>query len=315
MKHSVHSGNTLLSAVLEPDLLFVIRYANRAKNIKNHARINEDPKDAMIRNLENEIQRLRQQVEEGDGSSINAHHPLFTISLLQGGGGGEDEEGSGSDVSEIDENGQRVVRKRPLRVRQERKEEIEREIEVERRKLQDDTEKSQKERDKIARALSEKQDELRAMYVVCLSSKLVLSLIDYSRKEQDDLQQKLRQLERKLIVGGENLLDKADKQAVLLEESERELEARVQNEEQLKKQLQEKEVRSRRSKNSLTSILCLCTSRLKLWMSEKSMPRWKTKWPIWRESWMSSAKNIRMANEKYRTGSSSSKSSQYHSPF
>ncbi len=42
-----------------------IRYANRAKNIKNHARVNEDPKDAMIRNLENEIELLRKQVEEG----------------------------------------------------------------------------------------------------------------------------------------------------------------------------------------------------------------------------------------------------------
>jgi len=41
------------------------RYANRAKNIKNHARVNEDPKDAMIRNLENEIELLRKQVEEG----------------------------------------------------------------------------------------------------------------------------------------------------------------------------------------------------------------------------------------------------------
>ena len=41
-------------------------------------------------------------------------------------------------------------------VRKERKEEIEREIEIERRKLQDDTEKSQKERDKIARALIRK---------------------------------------------------------------------------------------------------------------------------------------------------------------
>lgn len=45
----------------------------------------------------------------------------------------------------------------------ERQAEIEREIENERRKLQDDTEKSKKERDKIARALSEKQEELRTM--------------------------------------------------------------------------------------------------------------------------------------------------------
>ena len=80
-----------------------------------------------------------------------------------GGGDGDDGDGSGSDVNETDENGQRIVTKRPLRVRQERKEEIEREIEIERRKLHDDTEKSKKERDKIARALAEKQEELQSM--------------------------------------------------------------------------------------------------------------------------------------------------------
>jgi kinesin family protein 3/17 len=66
--------------------------------------------------------------------------------------------------------------------------------------------------------------------------------LSFPRKEQDDLQQKLRQLERKLIVGGENLLDKAAKQAQLLEESEQELEKRALNEEQLRKELQQKEV-------------------------------------------------------------------------
>ncbi len=71
-----------------------------------------------------------------------------------------------------------------------------------------------------------------------------------NRKEQDDLQQKLRQLERKLIVGGENLLDKAAKQARLLEESELELEKRQQNEEQLRKELQQKEVFSIQRNNS-----------------------------------------------------------------
>lgn len=139
------------------------RYANRAKNIKNHARVNEDPKDAMIRNLENEIERLRKQVEEGQSTRketfFNDEKRLFVFDL----GGGEDDEGSGSDVSEVDENGQRVVRKRPLKVSQERREAIEREIENERRKLEDDTEKSKKERDKIARALLEKQEELEAM--------------------------------------------------------------------------------------------------------------------------------------------------------
>jgi len=80
--------------------------------------------------------------------------------------------------------------------------------------------------------------------------------LSFPRKEQDDLQQKLRQLERKLIVGGENLLDKAAKQAQLLEESERELEKRALNEEQLRKELQQKEVFS----YSMMMMYLLCFS-------------------------------------------------------
>ena len=42
------------------------RYANDAKNIKNHAHINEDPKDAMLREFQKEIEELRKKLEEGD---------------------------------------------------------------------------------------------------------------------------------------------------------------------------------------------------------------------------------------------------------
>ena len=37
-----------------------LRYANRAKNIKNKPRINEDPKDALLREYREEIERLKQ---------------------------------------------------------------------------------------------------------------------------------------------------------------------------------------------------------------------------------------------------------------
>jgi kinesin family protein 3/17 len=48
-----------------------LRYANRAKNIKNAPKINEDPKDAMIRQYQEELNKLKQQLAEqqqsGDG--------------------------------------------------------------------------------------------------------------------------------------------------------------------------------------------------------------------------------------------------------
>jgi hypothetical protein len=41
-----------------------LRYANRAKSIKNKPKINEDPKDAMIREFKEEIERLRKLISE-----------------------------------------------------------------------------------------------------------------------------------------------------------------------------------------------------------------------------------------------------------
>lgn len=45
------------------------RYANRAKNIQNNARINEDPKDALLREFQKEIDLLKKRLEECDSSS------------------------------------------------------------------------------------------------------------------------------------------------------------------------------------------------------------------------------------------------------
>mmetsp|Transcript_30217 Transcript_30217/g.77012 ORF Transcript_30217/g.77012 Transcript_30217/m.77012 type:complete len:779 (-) Transcript_30217:292-2628(-) len=50
--------------------LSTLRYANRAKNIKNKPRINEDPKDAMLREFQEEIARLKALLE-GEGLDPN----------------------------------------------------------------------------------------------------------------------------------------------------------------------------------------------------------------------------------------------------
>ena len=53
------------------ETLSTLRYANRAKNIKNKPRINEDPKDAMLREYQEEIARLKAALGgtglQGDG--------------------------------------------------------------------------------------------------------------------------------------------------------------------------------------------------------------------------------------------------------
>ena len=42
----------------------LLRYANRAKNIKNKPHINEDPKDALLREYQEEIMRLKIALEK-----------------------------------------------------------------------------------------------------------------------------------------------------------------------------------------------------------------------------------------------------------
>ncbi|XP_028167735.1 kinesin-like protein KIF3A isoform X3 [Ostrinia furnacalis] len=62
-----------------------------------------------------------------------------------------------------------------------------------------------------------------------------------TKKQQEELKEKLQRLESKVLVGGENLLDKADAQRRLLEQAAYELEQRTLNELRLQKDLQKKE--------------------------------------------------------------------------
>lgn len=65
-------GNTktLMVACISPadnnydETLSTLRYANRAKNIKNKPKINEDPKEAMLREYQDEILRLKKLIQE-----------------------------------------------------------------------------------------------------------------------------------------------------------------------------------------------------------------------------------------------------------
>ena len=49
------------------ETLSTLRYANRAKSIKNNAKINEDPKDALMRQYQKEIEELRRQLKADGG--------------------------------------------------------------------------------------------------------------------------------------------------------------------------------------------------------------------------------------------------------
>lgn len=69
------------------ETISTLRYANRAKNIKNKARINEDPKDALLRQFQKEIEELKKKLEEGEiplpaGVCLDKCSPCLSVKIL-----------------------------------------------------------------------------------------------------------------------------------------------------------------------------------------------------------------------------------------
>ena len=62
------NSKTVMVATLSPaadnyeETLSTLRYADRAKQIVNHAIVNEDPNEAMIRELREEVDRLKAEL-------------------------------------------------------------------------------------------------------------------------------------------------------------------------------------------------------------------------------------------------------------
>ncbi|XP_050079203.1 kinesin-like protein KIF17 [Anopheles maculipalpis] len=84
-------GNTktLMIACISPadynydETLSTLRYASRAKNIANKPRVNEDPKDTMLREYQQEIMRLKELLKGGENRSldINGHQESMSLGV------------------------------------------------------------------------------------------------------------------------------------------------------------------------------------------------------------------------------------------
>ncbi|KAF8796903.1 kinesin-like protein KIF3A [Argiope bruennichi] len=203
------NAKTLMCANIGPaeynydESLSTLRYANRAKNIKNKAKINEDPKDTMLKKFKDEIEELKKQLEECSE------------------GGTE----SGEDISEKGEEETKPPKAhRKKAFSEEEIKKMQEQIEEDRKKLAERKDILEEERTKIGSELEKRQRDLAGI-----------------RTDHDVLLQKLQGLEKQIIIGGENLLEKAQEQERLLEESSKELEERKKKEMELKKALEEKE--------------------------------------------------------------------------
>ncbi|XP_016933239.2 kinesin-like protein KIF3A [Drosophila suzukii] len=194
------NSKTVMCATISPadsnymETISTLRYASRAKNIQNRMHINEEPKDALLRHFQEEIARLRKQLEEG--SSLEEEPPSS-----------EEEEDTADDEMEA-----------PLEIEMESST-----VQAVEKKPKKKREKTDAEKEELAQRKNEHQKE-----------------IEHAKTEQETLRNKLVSLEGKILVGGENLLEKAQTQEMLLEQSIAELEKHEKSEEALKQTLQQK---------------------------------------------------------------------------
>ncbi|VCW99093.1 unnamed protein product [Gulo gulo] len=213
------NSKTMMCANIGPadynydETISTLRYANRAKNIKNKARINEDPKDALLRQFQKEIEELKKKLEEGEeisGSDISGSEEE------------DDEEG------EVGEDGEKRKKRRAhigkKKVSPDKMVEMQAKIDEERKALETKLDMEEEERNKARAELEKREKDLLK-----------------AQQEHQSLLEKLSALEKKVIVGGVDLLAKAEEQEKLLEESNMELEERRKRAEQLRRELEEKE--------------------------------------------------------------------------
>ncbi|XP_040200565.1 kinesin-like protein KIF3A isoform X2 [Rana temporaria] len=232
------NSKTMMCANIGPadynydETISTLRYANRAKNIKNKARINEDPKDALLRQFQKEIEELKKKLDQGE-----------EISGSEDSGSEEDDDEDG----EIGEDGEKKKRRRgsssssnsdstvierPVdkklpskkKVSPDKMAEMQARIDEERKALEAKLDMEEEERNKARAELEKREKDLLK-----------------AQQEHQSLLEKLSALEKKVIVGGVDLLAKAEEQERLLEESNTELEERRRRAEKLRRELEEKE--------------------------------------------------------------------------
>jgi kinesin family protein 3/17 len=204
------------------ETLSTLRYANRAKNIKNKPKINEDPKDAMLREYQDQIKALKDQLAatqrgvmiDENGNQVPMHNAKKEI------------------VEKIVER--EVIREVKVGASEAELEEIRRKAEEEKEYLMKQAQQDMKQLIQQQSRTAQERSELQAALDREAEDRRKIE------EQQKALQSKLRTMEEKLIKGGE-VISKASKQEAMLRKAETELAQRRAQEASLARELAEKE--------------------------------------------------------------------------
>ncbi|PFX24486.1 kinesin-II 95 kDa subunit-like [Stylophora pistillata] len=190
------------------ETITTLRYANRAKNIKNKPKINEDPKDALLREFQEEILRLKRELEKrggGGGGSKKVRRRRLKEN-------GETEEIEEEGVEGGEQNGEDKIKLEQARLEEDKK------------ALQENHSMMAEEKEKLMGEIQKKAQQLKKQ-----------------QEAQTGLKSKIKMMESKLLVGGKSIVDKTTEQERALEEQRIQIAEQQRREREIQQKLDEKE--------------------------------------------------------------------------
>ncbi|XP_070565590.1 kinesin-II 95 kDa subunit-like [Ptychodera flava] len=189
--------------------LTTLRYANRAKNIKNKPKINEDPKDALLREFQDEIARLKAQLDKKGGGGGGKGKKKRRRRFMNADGEMVSEEEDDDEDEEGDE--------------EELYKEAQQKLEEEKQAIMNDKNMLSEEKTKLLQETQDKQRQLKDQ-----------------QKAKEQLAVKIKAMESKLLVGGKSIIDHTNEQQRKLEQQRLQIAEQSRKEREMEQQLMER---------------------------------------------------------------------------
>ncbi|XP_019746951.1 kinesin-like protein KIF3B [Hippocampus comes] len=210
------------------ETLTTLHYSSRAKNIKNTPCINEDPKDAQLRKFQEEIARLKAQLEKRTGKK-NRRHKRRAGDCSDG--ENQEEESGDDDVdNKDDENKEKDNKGDYWREQQEM-------LEKERKAIMEDHSLVAEEKVQLLQEKEKKMADLKR-----------------EQKEGELLATKIKTMESKLLVGGKNIVDHTNEQQRMLELKRQEIDEQKWKEREMRQQMESRDEENLELKETYTSL-------------------------------------------------------------
>lgn len=233
------NAKTVMIATVGPshknfdESLATLRYASRAKNIKNKPRINEDPKDALLREFQEEIARLKAQLEERGMLAKERRRRRNSKRLSKSLAGMEED----------------ILRERDADVW---------------KTVEEEPDVNMKEGGDITKVLTCQGSGEKLKHLN--ENRRSMEDMQWDQEAVEKIIEKYKAMESKLLVGGKTIIDHTNEQQKMLEQKRQEIAEQIRQEREIQQQMMfqdEETLEMKETFSSLQQEIELKTKKLK----------------------------------------------------